>query len=97
MDQETGPTPPSADTLPAGMGLTLAELSRRWRIGGDKLRRFLKQGQLIGFNVAGSLSGKPQWRVSPEEVARFENRRSSVPPKPTARRRKAMAVDFFPD
>ena len=84
--------------LPPIAGFTVADLSKRWRIGGDKIRTFLKRGDLVGVNVAGNLSGKPQWRVTPESVEGFERRRSSAPaPKPTRRRRRSEAVDFYPD
>jgi hypothetical protein len=98
MPSDTTLTALAADTLPAGTGFTLADLSRRWRIGGDKIRAFLRKGELVGVNLAGSLSAKPQWRVSPEEVARFEKRRSSAPPAKAAprRRRREAQIDYFP-
>jgi hypothetical protein len=86
----------AADTsLP---GFSVSDLCRRWKIGGDKVRAFLRKGELIGVNVAANLSGKPQWRVTPESVEGFERRRSSAPAlKPTRTRRRSEAVDFYPD
>ena len=79
-------------------GYSVADLCHRWKIGGDKVRSFLRRGELVGVNLAGSLSAKPQWRITPEEVERFEKRRSSAPlPKTTRRRRQREATDFFPD
>jgi hypothetical protein len=84
------------DTLASGF--TVADLCRRWKVGEDKIRAFLRRGELIGVNLAATLSGRPQWRIPPEEVARFERRRSSAPPpKPTRRRTRTCAVDYYPD
>src|SRR5262249_45898649 len=77
--------------IPAGY--SGAALCRRWKVGPDKVRAFLRRGELVGVNVAANLSGKPQWRVSPEEVERFERRRSSAPPpKPPRRRRTPQMI-----
>jgi hypothetical protein len=91
----------SADAPPANgraAGFTVADVCRRWRCGADKVRRLLAKGELLGVNVAGSLTGRPLWRIPPEEVERFERRRSSAPaPKPPRRRRAAVALDYYPD
>jgi hypothetical protein len=75
----------------------VADLCRRWKVGPDKIRRFLHRGELIGVNVATTLAGKPQWRITPQSVEEFERRRSSAPPpKPTRRRQRRELVDFYP-
>jgi hypothetical protein len=62
------------------------------------LRAFIRKGELVAVNVATTLSGKPQWRITAESVERFERRRtSSPPPKPQRRRRQAYQIDYFPD
>jgi hypothetical protein len=79
-------------------GYTVRDLARKWRIGEDKIRGFLRRGELVGVNVATHLSGKPQWRITAESVERFERRRSSAPPpQPPPRRRRSALVDFYPD
>jgi len=80
-------------------GFRVADLCRRWRVGPDKVRAFLRRGELIGVNLAINLSARPQWRISPESVELFERRRSSAPlPKPTSRRRRRpKEVDYYPD
>ena len=83
--------------LPAA-GYSVADLCKRWKVGGDKVRAFLRRGELIGINVAMNLSIKPQWRVTPESVERFEQLRSSIPlPKPVRRRKRKEMIDYFPD
>jgi hypothetical protein len=79
-------------------GYSVADLCRRWRVGADKIRTFLRRGELVGVNMATNLSGKPQWRITAESVERFEQRRSSAPPpKPLRRRHREVQVDFYPD
>jgi hypothetical protein len=86
------------DTNPHQHGYSVADLCRRWKIGADKIRAFLKRGELVGVNVASTLSGKPQWRITGESVERFERRRSSAPPPKTVRRqRRREMVDFYAD
>jgi hypothetical protein len=83
--------------LPAD-GFTVAGLCRRWKVGPDKIRGFLRRGELVGVNVAANLSGRPLWRISVEEVERFEQRRSSAPtPKPQRRRKRSYAIDYYSD
>jgi hypothetical protein len=87
----------SSDASSALAGFSVADLARRWRIGTDKIRGFLRRGELIGTNLAVNLAGRPLWRVSPEEVRRFEAFRSSAPaPKPARRRKKTNIIDFYP-
>jgi hypothetical protein len=80
-------------------GFSVADLCARWRVGPDKVHAFIRRGELVAVNVATNLSGRSQWRVTPEEVARFEKRRSSAPAPRAAprRRRQAAMVDYFPD
>src|SRR5262249_52146932 len=79
-------------------GYTVADLSKRWRIGEDKVRIFLRKGELVGVNLATNLSGRPQWRITPESVEQFERRRSSAPPpRPPRRRTQPSVTDFSPD
>jgi len=79
-------------------GYSVADLARRWRIGRDKVRGFIRRGEIVAVNFSTVLSGKPQWRVMPEEASRFEQRRSSAAPVKTAPRRRqpAGATDFYP-
>jgi hypothetical protein len=81
----------------ASHGFSVADLCRRWKIGADKIRRFLAIGELVGINLASNVSGRPQWRITPESVEQFERRRSSAPPpKPTPRRRNLALKDYYP-
>jgi hypothetical protein len=48
--------------------------------------------------VAASRCGKPRFIVLPHHLEEFESRRRVIPlPKPMRRKRRADAVDYFPD
>lgn len=99
--------PPNADAAEirggsseagAPQGFSVADLCLRWKIGADKIRSFLRRGELVGVNLASNLSAKPQWRITRESVEAFERRRSSAPPPKLIRRRRRLAkVDYYPD
>lgn len=72
-------------------------LARRWSVCVDKVLRFIQTGELRAFNVASPESRRPRYRISIEEVRRFEEQtRSAAPPAaikaPAPRRRKATAA-----
>jgi hypothetical protein len=79
-------------------GFSVADLCRRWKIGADKIHRFIRSGELLAVNVASTLVGRPQWRITPESVRAFEKRRGSAPPPKMQRqrRRRVQEIDFYP-
>jgi excisionase family DNA binding protein len=80
------------------VGLTVAEVARRYRIGRDKVRALIARGELAAVNTASTMCGKPRWIVLPDALAVFERRRQGGPVPITRRRRKrAHEVDFYPD
>lgn len=86
------------DESTAPRGLTVAEVARKYRVGEDKVRGWIRRGELRAVNTAGARSARPRFVVPPEAVAEFEARRSAAaPPKPPRRARKRAAVDYFPD
>jgi hypothetical protein len=77
---------------------SVADLARRWKIGGDKIRAFIRRGELVAVNVAATMASRPQWRITPESLRAFEERRTSAGPPPRARRRRRIAtVDYYPE
>jgi hypothetical protein len=79
-------------------GWTVRMLARRWCVSPEKIRAWIRRGELVAVNVATALCGRPRWVVTPDSLATFEQRRTGgVPPKPQRRRRKTTAVDYYPD
>jgi hypothetical protein len=83
---------------PSDRGLTVADVARRYRVGEDKVRGWIRRGELKALNTATVVCGKPRFVVTPEALAEFEKQRSTTPPPKTTRRsRRSGAIDFFPD
>src|SRR5262249_50455726 len=79
-------------------GLTVPELSRLLRVGCDKLRHWIKTGQIGAVNVAGARSARPRFVVLPHHLAEWERRRGAcVPAKPARRRRRVGPIDVCPE
>ncbi len=79
-------------------GFTVRDIARRYRVGEDKVRGWIAHGELRAINTAAALCGKPRWVIMPEALAEFERRRAGGPePKPAPRRRRTVAIDFYPD
>ena len=79
-------------------GFTVRDVAARYRVGEDKVRAWIKRGELSAINAASSFCGRALLRITPEALAAFERRRSAAPPpKPQRRRRRAAMVDFYPD
>jgi hypothetical protein len=86
---------PSSSTA----GLTVADVARRYRVGEDKVRSWIRKGELVAINTASVLCGKPRWVITPESLAAFERQRAGGPPPKPPRRKKKPSdfIDYFPD
>jgi hypothetical protein len=83
---------------PAQAGLTVADVARRYRVSPDKVRAWIKRGELSAINTAAALCGKPRWVVMPEALSAFERRRAGgPPPKPARRRKRTQEIDYYQD
>ncbi len=79
-------------------GFTTAEVAKRYRVGEDKVRGWIRRGELLAVNTSATMSGKPRWVVTAEALADFEKRRAGgQPPKPERRRCRTGQRDFYPD
>src|SRR4051794_23340201 len=84
--------------MPVDPGLTVSEVARRYRVSEDKVRLWLRQGELKAINTSTVLSGKPRWVIPADALEAFERRRAAgAPAKHPRRRRPKVATDFFPD
>jgi len=79
-------------------GFTVLEVSTRHRVSPDKVRGWIRTGELFAINTSDTRCGRPRWVIPPEALAAFEQRRAGGPPaKPPPRRRRPPAlVDFYP-
>jgi Helix-turn-helix domain len=83
---------------PHPASLTVADVARRYRVSPDKVRAWIRSGELACVNTAAVLCARPRYVVLPEALIAFERRRAGgPPPKPTRRRKRGEMVDYFPD
>ena len=75
--------------------LTPPEVAEQFRVNSTKVLMWIRSGELRATNVAASLIGRPRWRISPSDIAVFEQRRSAVAPTKTRPRRKSAGVIQF--
>jgi transposase len=81
-----------------GYGYTVRDVARRYRVGEDKVRGWIRRGELRAINTATVRCGKARYVILPEALAEFERSRAAAePPKPPKRRRRTTDVDFYPD
>lgn len=80
-------------------GLTVCDVARRYRVGEDKVRGWIANGELKAINTATRLCGRPRWVISPDTLVEFERRRAGgpAPVSPTRQRRKPQQIDYYPD
>ena len=98
-DEESQPQDFSAVGGSSASGLTVRDVALRYRVGPDKVRAWIRRGELSAINTAMAMCSKPRWVVTPEALARFENGRRATPPvksRPRHKRRSGI-VDYYPD
>ena len=79
-------------------GLTVADVARRYRVGEDKVRGWIRRGELAAVNTADRRCARPRFVVTMESLAAFERGRAAAePPKATRQRKRAAEIDFYPD
>lgn len=80
-------------------GLTVPQLAKRFRVSEDKVRSWIKRGELSAINTADRRCARPRFVVTAEALAVFERgRQAATPNAPKPRRRKKTnEIDFYPD
>jgi hypothetical protein len=73
------PTAPAAQ-LEAFSYLNPTQVAAMWGISHDKVLEFIKDGELVAFNVASKTSRRPQFKVTLAAVKAFEERRTGRDP-----------------
>lgn len=91
---------PKPDSETAGRGYTPAELAKLLRVSPDKVRSWIKRGELSAIDTSSRRCGRPRFVILPHHLAEFEQRRKAATPpaRPAPRRRQqAGFIDFYPD
>jgi transposase len=98
-DAQRGLTARDIDRQTLTHGLTVSEVAKRYRVGEDKVRGWIRSGVLRAINTADARAGKPRYVIMPEYLAEFERGRCVAAPQrtPRARRRAQAQRDYFPD
>jgi excisionase family DNA binding protein len=80
-------------------GFTPNELAKILRVSADRIRDWIRRGELRALNTATNRCGRPRFVVLPHHLAEFERlHQVSAPPKPIPRRRRRpTVVDYYPD
>ena len=73
------------------------QLAKEYGVNPGKVLGWIGSGELSATNVAANLLGRPRWRISPADIAIFEQRRSSAAPLPKSRPRRNTenVIQFF--
>ena len=81
---------------PSGM-LTPPKVAKQLGVSPDKILAWIRKGELHATNVAAAGSGRPRYRVSEEDLAKFQAMRQNVapPPKPQRRRKDPNVIEYF--
>jgi len=91
----------TVESIRPAPGLTVSQLAKRYHVSPDKIRNWIRKGELRALNVASRLCGRPRFVVTADSLAEFERGREAATPdapKPKRRRRRpAGFIDFFPD
>ena len=82
---------------PVARGWTPNELAKVLRVSPDKIRSWIKKGELTALNTAGPRE-RPRFIILPDDLEAFKRRRrvATDAAKPPKRRRPASQIDFFP-
>jgi hypothetical protein len=81
-----------------GAGFTVADVARRYRVSPDKVRDWIRRGELLAINTRDVRCGRPRFVVTPEALADFEcSRQAATTPPKTKRIKRINYIDYFPD
>lgn len=91
---------PSVDIAadaPAPRGYTPNEFARLARVSADKVRAWIRSGELGAIDTATARCGRPRFVILPEHATAFAHRRSAAQQKPRPRRKRRVVKDYYPD
>lgn len=79
--------------------LTPAEIARAMGVNQGKVVAWIRAGELRGINIAANTDTRPKFRVKPEDLAAFEDRRAAAsvaPATPTITRVRRTPLGDVP-
>lgn len=88
------PDPPAQ---PQPRGLTVEDIAKRYRVSPDKVRAWIRAGELKAINTAAARCAKPRFVIPPDALEEFERGRSVAQPKTPRRKKREEVVDYYPD
>jgi excisionase family DNA binding protein len=89
---------PTDNSVLRGRGYTTADAAKLLRVSEDKIRAWIRAGELAAVNTAGPSSVKPRFVILPQAIEQFAAARSPAKPSKVApRKRRTVRVDYFPD
>jgi excisionase family DNA binding protein len=78
--------------------MTPNELARFLRVSPDRIRAWIKSGELGAVDTSRHRCGRPRFVILPHHLTEFERKRGgALPPIPPRRRRRPQVLDFYPD
>jgi transposase len=79
-------------------GHTTADVARRYRVSEEKVRGWIRRGELFAIDTSDARCRRPRYVIPPDALERFERGRSAAePPKPPRRRMETQEIDYYPD
>lgn len=95
----TGSPKNRAPGAEANRMLTPPEVARLWRIRHGKVLTWIRSGELRAINVTTKPDGRPKYRIDPDDLKAFADRRVAVTSPRIPRRRKRVQAqpeeEFF--
>jgi hypothetical protein len=85
---------------PTAPGWTVPQVARRYRVSEDRVRGWIRRGELPAINRRDVRCARPSFVITPEGLAAFERvRQAATPdtPKPQRRKRQPHLIDFYPN
>ncbi len=81
------------------LSFTPPQVAHRYGVNADKVRGWIRAGEMRAINVAMNMAGRPRYVVTPEALAAFERYRSVTPAADTrarpARHRSTARIIAF--
>jgi len=82
-------------TAPACPYLTPPEVAKLLRVRIDKVRGWIRRGELAAVDVSETIGGRPRYRIARDDLDAFLRRRQVTTPPVTVRGRRQPAIKQY--